>query len=102
MCLLFIFVGAPLGAIVRKGGYGYPFIICILVFAAYILLNTFCKRLTEGLKIPTVWAAWLPCIILTIPGIFITWSAMRDRNAWDDIKLLSRRLTKLIWSSKTK
>lgn len=102
VCLLFIFVGAPLGAIVRKGGYGYPFIICILVFAAYILLNTFCKRLTEGLKIPTVWAAWLPCIILTIPGIFITWSAMRDRNAWDDIKLLSRRLTKLIWSSKTK
>lgn len=100
VCLLFIFVGAPLGAIVRKGGYGYPFIICILVFAAYILLNTFCKRLTEGLKIPTVWAAWLPCIILTIPGIFITWSAMRDRNAWDDIKLLSRRLTKLIMNSK--
>lgn len=94
VCLLFIFVGAPLGAIIRKGGYGYPLIICILVFVTYILLNTFCKRLTEGLRIPTVWAAWLPCIILLIPGIFLTWSAIRDRNALDDLKLLLKRIFK--------
>lgn len=92
VCLLFIFVGAPLGAIIRKGGYGYPLIIGILVFVSYILLNTFCKRLTEGLRIPTIWAAWLPCIILMIPGIFLTWSAMRDRNALDDLKLLIKKL----------
>ncbi|MBK6546520.1 MAG: LptF/LptG family permease [Saprospiraceae bacterium] len=92
VCLLFIFVGAPLGAIVRKGGYGYPLIICILVFAVYILLNTFCKRLTEGLKIPTVWAAWLPCILLSIPGIFLSWSAMRDRNVFDDFKLFLKNV----------
>ncbi len=92
VCLLFIFVGAPLGAIIRRGGYGYPLIICILVFVAYILLNTFCKRLTEGLRIPTVWAAWLPCIILMIPGIFLSWSAMRDRNAIDDFKLFCKKL----------
>ncbi len=93
VCLLFIFVGAPLGAIIRKGGYGYPLIICILVFVSYILLNTFCKRLTEGLRIPTVWAAWLPCIILMIPGIFLSWSAMRDRNAFDDLKLFIKKIT---------
>ncbi len=86
VCLLFIFIGAPLGAIIRKGGYGYPLIICILVFIVYILLNTFCKKLTEGLRIPTIWAAWLPCIILTIPAIFLTWSALKDRNALHDIR----------------
>ncbi len=92
VCLLFIFIGAPLGAIVRKGGYGYPLIICILVFVTYILLNTFCKRLTEGLRIQTVWAAWLPCAILMIPGVFLTWTAMRDRNALEDLKLFVKNL----------
>jgi lipopolysaccharide export system permease protein len=86
VCFIFIFIGAPLGAIIRKGGYGYPLIICILVFIVYVMLNTFCKKLTEGLRIPTFWAAWLPCIILTIPGIILTWSAIKDRNALFEIR----------------
>jgi len=77
---LFVFVGAPLGAIVRKGGYGYPLIICILVFIVYILLNTFCKRLSEGLTLSALTAAWIPCAVILIPGILLTWSAQNDAN----------------------
>lgn len=94
ICLLFIFIGAPLGAIVRKGGYGYPLILCILVFVSYILLNTFFKRLTEGLRIEAFWGAWMPCVIMSIPGILLSWSAMRDRNIFDDLKLVLKRIGK--------
>ncbi|MCC6754526.1 MAG: LptF/LptG family permease [Saprospiraceae bacterium] len=93
VCFLFIFIGAPLGAIVRKGGYGYPLILCILVFVAYILMNTFCKRLSEGLRIDSTIGAWLPVAILVLPGVFLTWSAMRDRNAIQDLRLLIKSRT---------
>jgi len=87
VCLLFVFVGAPLGAIVRKGGYGYPLIICMMVFVIYILLNTFFKRLSEGLSISAEIGAWLPCVIILIPGIFLTWTAQLDLNPISWIKL---------------
>lgn len=86
VCFLFIFVGAPLGAIVRKGGYGYPLIICILVFVSYILLNTLFKRLSEGLTVTPEVGAWLPCLIITIPGIFLTWTAQLDLNPFTWLK----------------
>jgi len=88
VCFIFAFIGIPLGAIVRKGGYGYPLIICILVFVAYILMNTACKRLSEGLRIDSIVGAWLPCMILAVPSILLTWSAMRDRNVFQDLRLL--------------
>ncbi len=88
VCFLFAFIGIPLGAIVRKGGYGYPLIICIMVFVAYILMNTSCKRLSEGLHIDSVLGAWLPCIVLSVPGLLLTWSAMRDRNVIQDFRLM--------------
>ncbi|MBK8955644.1 MAG: LptF/LptG family permease [Saprospiraceae bacterium] len=91
VCFMFIFIGAPLGAIVRKGGYGYPLILCILVFVAYLLMNTFCKRLTEGLRIDTFSGAWLPIFILGLPSILLTWTAMRDRNVLQDLKLLFQK-----------
>ncbi len=88
ICLIFIFVGAPLGAIVRKGGYGYPLLLCILVFVTYVLLNTFFKRLSESLAVSAQIGALLPCVIIAIPGIFLSWTAMRDRNFLKDVKFL--------------
>ena len=88
ICFIFIFIGAPLGAIVRKGGYGYPLILCIFVFVCYILLNTFCKRLSESLSIDPNIAAWIPCIVMIPPCLMLTWSAQRDRNIFTDVYLL--------------
>ncbi len=87
ICFIFIFVGAPLGAIIRKGGYGYPLILCILVFVSYILLNTFFKRLSESLSIDTYFGVLMPCIIIAVPGLFLSWKALRDRNFIEDLKL---------------
>ena len=91
VCFLFIFVGAPLGAIVRKGGYGYPLLLCISVFVIFILMNTFCKRLSEGLTIDAQLAAWIPCLIMIPPGIYLTWTAVRDRQFIQDLILLFKR-----------
>ncbi len=86
ICFIFVFVGAPLGAIVRKGGYGYPLLICILVFVSYILLNTFFKRLSESLAIRSGLGTMMPCIIISILGLLLLWAAMRDRNVFQDAK----------------
>ncbi|HOJ91566.1 MAG TPA: LptF/LptG family permease, partial [Saprospiraceae bacterium] len=91
-CFIFIFVGAPLGAIVRKGGYGYPLLLCIFVFVSYILLNTMCKRLSEGLTINTFLGAFIPCMVMCIPAFFLTWTALRDRNMAKDFRILLNRL----------
>jgi len=92
ICFIFIFVGAPLGAIVRKGGYGYPLLLCIFVFVSYILLNTMCKRLSEGLTINTFLGAFIPCMVMCIPAFFLTWTALRDRNMAKDFRILLNRL----------
>ena len=92
ICIIFIFVGAPLGAIVRKGGYGYPLLLSIFVFVSYVLLNTMCKRLSEGLTINTFLGAFIPCMVMCIPAFFLTWTALRDRNMAKDFRILLNRL----------
>ncbi len=91
ICFVFIFIGAPLGAIVRKGGYGYPLLLCIFVFVSYILLNTLFKRLSEALTINMFLGAFIPCIIMCVPAILLTWTALRDRNIVRDISLFFQR-----------
>lgn len=89
------FIGAPLGAIVRKGGYGYPLILCIFVFVIYILLNTFFKRLSESLAVGPEIGAFLPCAIILLPGFILSWSAQLDLNPLGWIKMnLNRRKKK--------
>ncbi|MBK9272492.1 MAG: LptF/LptG family permease [Saprospiraceae bacterium] len=87
VCLLFVFIGAPLGAIVRKGGYGYPLILCIFVFVVYILLNTLFKRLSESLAVSPEIGAFLPCAIILLPGILLSWTAQLDLNPISWIKV---------------
>lgn len=92
ICFVFIFIGAPLGAIVRKGGYGYPLLLCIFVFVSYILLNTLCKRLSENLSFNAYFGAFIPCMVMLLPAFYLSWSALRDRNITQDIKLWTKRI----------
>jgi len=94
VCLLFVFIGAPLGAIVRKGGYGYPLILCIFVFVVYILLNTFFKRLSESLAVGPEIGAFLPCAIILLPGFILSWSAHLDLNPIGWLKMNFNRRKK--------
>ncbi|MDL2208769.1 LptF/LptG family permease, partial [Parabacteroides sp. OttesenSCG-928-O15] len=77
-CLVFFFIGAPLGAIIRKGGLGVPVIISVLLFIFYYIIdNIGFKMAREG-----VWAAWqgmwLSTAVLTPMGIFLTYKAVND------------------------
>jgi lipopolysaccharide export system permease protein len=77
-CLIFFFIGAPLGAIIRKGGLGMPVVISVLFFVAYYIIDTMgAKMAREG-----VWLVyqgmWLSSAILLPLGIFLTYKSATD------------------------
>lgn len=77
-CLIFFFIGAPLGAIIRKGGLGMPLVISVLLFIFYYIIdNTGYKMARDGHIL--VWAGiWLSSVVLLPLGIFFTYKAVRD------------------------
>ncbi|MEM0993231.1 MAG: LptF/LptG family permease [Bacteroidota bacterium] len=77
-CFIFLFVGAPMGAIVRKGGFGYPLLISVVFFVTYIMMTILFKKMMEGGAIDPVLGAWMPCVIILPIGIFLTIKAMND------------------------
>ncbi len=79
-CFVFLFVGAPLGAIIRKGGFGYPVLASILLFATYVVLNIACKKLMRSFAIDAAMAAWLPIVVIFPIGLVLTYAAMNDRK----------------------
>lgn len=78
VCIIFVFIGAPMGAIVRKGGFGYPILVSIIFFVVFIILTIFCRKLAESFVVNGTIAGWLPCIILAPVSIYITRAAMND------------------------
>lgn len=77
-CLVFFFIGAPLGAIIRKGGLGMPVIISVILFIFYYIVdNIGFKMARDG-----VWQAWegmwLSSAVLTPLGVFLTYKAVND------------------------
>ncbi len=81
ICLIFLFIGAPMGAIVKKGGFGFPILIAIFVFVAYMMLNIFYQKRAELEFLSPHLAAWLPSIYLSIAGIILTFLALNDVSA---------------------
>lgn len=78
ICFIFLFIGAPMGAIVRKGGFGYPILISIIFFMLFIVLTIFCRKIAETFVLPAAVAAWVPCTVLFPIGIILTVKAMND------------------------
>ena len=78
VCIIFIFIGAPMGAIVRKGGFGYPILVSIFFFVVFIILTIACRKLAESFVVDAAFAGWLPCIILFPVSLYITSRAMKD------------------------
>jgi lipopolysaccharide export system permease protein len=78
VCFIFLFIGAPMGAIIRKGGFGYPILISIIFFMLFIVLTIFCRKIAESFVVPAAVAAWIPCGVLFPIGIFLTIKAMND------------------------
>lgn len=82
VCFIFVFIGAPLGAIVRKGGFGYPILISILVFVLFVILMIFFRKIGESFIIPADLAAWMPSIIVFPIGVYLTYRAMNNSRLY--------------------
>lgn len=77
-CIIFFFIGAPLGAIIRKGGLGTPLVISVLLFIFYYIIdNTGYKMARDG-KIAVWEGIWLSSAVLMPLGIFFTYKAVHD------------------------
>ena len=71
-CLVLFFIGAPLGSIIRKGGFGLPMIMAIMIFVIYFFISQFGKNLAEESAISALFGSWLSTIILLPFGILLT------------------------------
>lgn len=79
-CLLMFFIGAPLGAIIRKGGLGLPIVFAILIFITFHFINTFGKKVAQEDGITPFLGCWLSSFILTPFAIFLTKKATDDKG----------------------
>lgn len=77
-CFLMFFIGAPLGAIIRKGGLGLPIVFAVLIFITFHFINTFGKRISQEDGLSPFFGSWMSSIILTPLAIFLTYRATND------------------------
>ena len=102
-CLIFFFIGAPLGAIIRKGGLGVPIIVAVIVYIVFYILDNMGYRMARG----GMWEIWfgkgLSTAVLTPIAIFFTYKANNDSavfniDAWRNtiFRMLGLRLKRSI------
>lgn len=77
-CLIFFFIGAPLGAIIRKGGLGTPIVISVLLFIVYYIIDNSGYKLARDGRWPVWQGIWLSSAVLLPLGIFLTKKAIDD------------------------
>lgn len=82
-CLIFFFIGAPLGAIIRKGGLGAPLVISVILFIIYYIIdNTGYKMARDG-RVQVWLGMWISSIVLFPLGVFFTYQAMNDSSVFN-------------------
>ena len=77
-CLIFFFVGAPLGAIIRKGGLGLPTVISVAIFIIYYIINTSGMKMARDGEWNMVYGMWVSTVALVPFGVFFTYKANKD------------------------
>jgi lipopolysaccharide export system permease protein len=95
-CLVLFFIGAPLGSIIRKGGLGMPLVMALLFFMIFYLLNIFGEKFTKDHVLIPIVGMWLPVIILSPVGFFLTYKAMHDSQLFNK-EYYYRFFKKLRW-----
>ena len=78
LCVVFFFIGAPLGAIIRKGGLGVPVIISVLVFIVYYIFNFSGMRMARDDNWTVLFGKWISMAVLTPLAAFFTYKANSD------------------------
>ena len=98
-CIILFFVGAPLGALIRKGGIGLPLVIAILIFLTYHFISIFAKNSSEDSSMDPVLASWLSSLILLPFSVYLTNRATKDRALIDVDSILIPLKTLVISSN---
>ncbi len=82
-CLIFFFIGAPLGAIIRKGGMGLPTVFAIVFFLIFHIVSFSTEKLVISLKLAPWPGMWISSLVLLPIGIWLTWKAATDSPLLD-------------------
>lgn len=82
-CLVFFLIGAPLGAIIRKGGLGMPIVVSVSTFIVYYILDTSGTKLAREGEIPVWWGGWMSTAVLAPLGIFLAYQANKDSGVFN-------------------
>lgn len=77
-CLVFFFIGAPIGAIIRKGGLGTPVVVSVFLFIFYYMVNNIGLKMARDGVWPEWQGMWLSSFVLAPMGLFLTYKAVND------------------------
>ncbi len=94
-CIILFFVGAPLGAIIRKGGMGLPMVIAIVIFLTYHFIGIFAKNSAEEGQISPFLGSWLSTLIMLPLGVLLTYRATTDQGLFS-FSILFEPIKKLL------
>ncbi|MCR5820591.1 MAG: LptF/LptG family permease [Bacteroidaceae bacterium] len=93
-CLIFFFIGAPLGAIIRKGGLGVPVVVSVIIFIFYYMVNILGEKLARTGDWSITFGAWLSTMVLAPIGAWLTYKANQDSVVFnaEGYRIFFRRL----------
>ena len=77
-CIIFFFIGAPLGAIIRKGGLGMPVVISVLIFVVYYIIDSGATRIGKSGEMNVALGTWMSTLVLAPVGAFFTYKSNKD------------------------
>lgn len=82
-CVVLFFVGAPLGSIIRKGGFGFPMVTAIVIFVIYFFVSTLGRNMAYAGTVSPILGGWLATIILLPLGILLTLRVTKDKGMFN-------------------
>lgn len=82
-CIIFFFIGAPLGAIIKKGGLGMPLVVSVFLFVVYFIFDNMGYKMARDGKSDVITGIWLSTMVMFPLGVFFTWKAVGDTTMFD-------------------
>ena len=95
-CMIMFFVGAPFGALVRKGGFGVPVIVSFIFYLLYYVLTMIAEKSVKTASIAAWVGMWYPIVIILIIGIYLTYLAMNDKGLPSLKPFINELMSKII------
>ncbi len=93
-CIALFLIGAPLGAIIRKGGLGLPVVVSVIFFLFYYIINTIGEKYVKDGDLSPLVGSWIAIVVITPIGLFLSYKAATD-SAIFDVDIYRRFFNKL-------